>query len=441
MIAASDEPAAAPDIRLGDRRPRVMAQSIALDEEGSPGLLQKAAAAIVVALLALVVWSGFLNVEETVTIPGSVIAGAEIKPVRHADGGTVAEVLIKNGDRVEEGQILLRLTLGELRQDLEGYKARRAGVGLLAADLKALGNSKDPDFSFALPDHKDLVEKERAIFEGLKEIMDSNRRKMEGEIAKLAKDLEDATKRQEALSKTTDILEEEMQFREDLFKKGLTDRGVYDETKNQVEKAYKDLAELTAERQKIAKSMTDTKNRLRAFETRVRGRAMNELTTVVSALEGLDKTVGNLEARVAGLNVAAPAGGVVRAARLPAVGAEMPRDAEILEILPLAGETSVEARIPTKELARIAVGAAVTVKPTASGRAGIAGQVTEITATPTTDDSGEAYHKAVIAIAGDPSRPSPARPRLVPGTAVEAAVTIGSRPLYAHLWRKVAGGG
>ncbi len=445
MTAASalpgSEPGATTGIRLGDRRPRVMAAAAVLDEEGGPRLFRKAAAAIAVAALALLAWAGFLGIDDTVTIQGSVIPGGEIKAVRHADGGTVAEVLVRSGDRVEEGQILMRLTSGELRDELERVKVRRIGVGLLAAELKALGGGKEPDFSFALPDHKELVERERAVFNGLKAIADNNRRGIADQIAKLTKDLEEMTKRQEALSKSTDILEEEMQFREDLFKKGLTDKGVYTETKNQVEKAYKDLADLTAERQRVAKALADTGNRLRAYDTRVRGRVVSELQVVNPMLDGLNEAVGNLETRVAHLNVAAPAGGVVRAARLPAAGASMEAGTTILEILPLAGETVSEARIPATELARVAVGTAVTVKPASGGHAGIPGQVTEIADTPTTDDKGRTYHKAVIALAGDPLRPAPALQRLTPGTAVEAKVTIGSQPLYAHLWRKIGGGG
>jgi len=444
MIAASaspgSEPGAATGIRLGDRRPRMMAAAAALDEEGGPRLLRKAAAATAVAALALLAWAGFLGIDDTVTIPGAVIPGGEIKVVRHADGGTVAEVLVRSGDRVEEGQILMRLTSGELRDELDRVKVRRVGVGLLAAELKALGGGKEPDFSFALSDHKDLVERERAVFDGLKAITDKNRREITDQIAKLTKDLEDMTKRQEALSKSTDILEEEMQFREDLFKKGLTDKGVYTETKNQVEKAYKDLADLTAERQKATKSLADNNNRLRAFDTRMRGRIVSELLVVNPVLEGLNEAVSNLETRVARLTVAAPAGGVVRAARLPAAGAAMAPGTTILEILPPAGETAVEARIPATELARVAVGTAVTVKAAAGGHAGIPGQVIEIADTPTTDDKGRTYYKAVITVAGDPLRPAPPLQRLTPGTAVEAIVTIGSRPLYAHLWRKLGGG-
>jgi membrane fusion protein, adhesin transport system len=442
MTADSDPPdaaGAAPHFRLGGRRPRVMAQSVALDEEGSPRLFRRAAATVMVAVLALTAWAAFLDIDDTVAIPGTVIPGGEVKAVRLSDGGTVAEVLVEKGEIVEEGQILLRLQSGELREELERIKVRRAGVGLLAAGLKALGGGKPPDYSFAEPDHRDLVEKERVVFESIREISDRQRRAVESQIWKLKTEIEEITKRQDALSKQADILEEELQFREDLFKKGLTDKGVYTETKNQVEKAYNDLAELTAERQRVRKTLADAEKRLRAFEVRLRGRVVTELLVVNPVLDGLNETYRQLNDRVSRLTVSAPAGGIVRAAKIPAVGATLEPDATILEIVPLAGETAIEAWIPANDLARVKVGQPVTVTATSGGFAGIPGTLTEIAEVSTTDQRGQVVHKAVITIAGDPLKPASGRRRLTPGTTVEAAVKLGSRPLYADLWRRIAG--
>lgn len=441
MSDAADHPDADdtdPGILLGGRRPRVMAQSAVLDEEGSPRLFLRAVFTGSVAALALIAWTGFLTVDDAVSVPGTVVPGGEVKTVRLADAGTVEAVLVKNGDKVEEGQVLLRLAAGDLHRELNKIKVRRAGVGLLAAGLKALGSDKAPDYSFALPDHKDLVEKERVVFEGIKAISDKQRRDIESQIASLKKELEQVTKRRETLSRDTDILEEELQFREDLFKKGLTDKGVYAETKSQVAKAYNDLAKLTSDRQRINKALADAEKRLRAYDVRLRGQVTAELLVVDPVLDGLNQTYRQLNDRVSRLTVSAPAGGIVRAAKIPAVGEALQPHATILEVVPLTGETAIEARIPAADLARVEVGHAVTVR-TASGGAGIAGHLTDISATPTTDDKGRTYHKATITIAGDPLKPAPGLKRLPPGTAVECTVKVGGRPLYAHLWRKIAG--
>ncbi len=285
-------------IRLGSRRPRVMAQSAVLGEEGSPRLFRRAAAIVCTAALALVAWAAFITVDETITVAGTVVPGPGVAALRHPDGGTVTEVMVKNGDKVEPGQVLLRLAPGQSREELEQVKVRRAGVGLMAAGLKALAGGRQPDYAFALPEFQDMVEKEKAVFESLKDISERQRRAAEAQIRTSKAALEDIQKRQAALSKRTDILEEELQFREELFKKGLTDKGVYTATKEQVEKAYKELADLTAERQRVGKALADAEGRLHAFDVRLRGKVVSELLIVDPALEKLNQTYKQLSDRV-----------------------------------------------------------------------------------------------------------------------------------------------
>jgi len=433
--------AAESELELGDRLPRVMAQSVVYEEEGSPNLFRMAGTIIMVTVIAFSAWAGFLGVDETVSVPGRMIAAGEVKAVRHIDGGTVAEVLVKNGDKVDDGQILMRLKPGDLGQRLTTLKVRRAGVGLLVAELKALGGENEPEFSFALPDFKEMVDKEKMVFKGLKDLADKRRVEIESQIATLNKEIEEINKRHDELSKKTDILEEEMQFREELFKKGLTDKGVYNETKAQVEKAYKELADLTAGRQKATKVLADTEKRLRAHEIRLRGRMLAELTNANQTLDSITESMEGLEARVARLTVTAPAAGVVKSAGLPAVGAVVQPDVAIMEIVPLAGVVAVEARIDPADMPRVSVGSPVTARaaPGAGRFTGFAGRIAEISPTATTDNDGKIYHRALVTLGGgaasriDPSRLPP------PGTPVTASVKVGSRLLYVDFLQRISG--
>ena len=430
-----------PELSLGDRHPRVMAQSVVYDEEGSPDLARKTAFAMAVAANAFLGWAAFVSVDETIAIPGEVVVSGEVQTIRHQDGGTVVEAMVKDGEIVEKGQILMRLASRDLNNKLQSVKIRRVGVGLLVAELKVLGSGKEPEFAFALPEHKDMVQKEKVVFESLKDLTEKRRRDIDLNIAKLKNDLVEIDKRHQALSKNTDILEEELQFREELFKKGLTDKGVFEETKAQVEKAYKELADLTAEKQKTTKALADIEVRMRAFHTRLRSRVLDELNSANQVLDNLSASVENLEGRVAGLTIAAPATGVAKSAGgVPAVGATIPPAVPILDIVPVAGIAAVEARIDPADLSRAAVGNRVAMKISSGVFTGLTGRLTEIAETTTTDETGKAYHRAVITLDGGPLARAKPRDLPAPGTAIVASLQIGSQPLYAHLWQKMAGG-
>ena len=101
------------------------------------------------------------------------VAAAKTWTVSHAEGGTVAEILVKDGDVVEEGQALIRLDARDIIEKTEQMKLQHARMAMLAAELSALGRGGKPDFSFALPEFRTLVDKERLIFASLRRTVEN----------------------------------------------------------------------------------------------------------------------------------------------------------------------------------------------------------------------------------------------------------------------------
>src|SRR5690606_18385795 len=54
-------------------------------------------------------WAGFAPLDAGVTAEATVQVAGNRKSVQHLEGGTVDEILVREGDRVEEGQVLVRL--------------------------------------------------------------------------------------------------------------------------------------------------------------------------------------------------------------------------------------------------------------------------------------------------------------------------------------------
>lgn len=65
-------------------------------------------------------------VETVVVAPGRVIPSDRVKSVQHLEGGIVAAVLVKDGERVREGQPLVEIDLGGNGLNLEELSARFA---------------------------------------------------------------------------------------------------------------------------------------------------------------------------------------------------------------------------------------------------------------------------------------------------------------------------
>lgn len=90
-------------------------------------------------------WAALVPLDEGVPTMGNVVIDTKRRPVQHAEGGTVAEILVREGDFVKEGQLLLRLgestarsqvetaqsALMALRENLKGQQAMVTGIAKL----------------------------------------------------------------------------------------------------------------------------------------------------------------------------------------------------------------------------------------------------------------------------------------------------------------------
>ncbi|MCH8236570.1 MAG: HlyD family type I secretion periplasmic adaptor subunit [Proteobacteria bacterium] len=426
----------------GDRRARFLAQSVILGEDGGPALMRKAAGTTVIAVIALLAWAGFINVDDVITATGRVIPVGEAEAIRHKDGGTVSEILIKDSDIVDQGQILVRLDRDEAEKNLQDMQVRQVGIMLMAAGMRALSSGGKPDFSVAGPGFEKMVENERIIFASLRQLTGKSRQVLGDRVTQSKGKLKDFAKREKSLSRNADILEEELLLRKDLFKKGLTPKDVYEKTTKQVDQAHKTLAMLAEARKRWREYRSKSENQLAAWKNRQKSRALDELGILNTELDQINESLENLKERLKRLDITAPAKGFVKGLRIDAVGAVVEPGAVVVEIIPFGGEAVVETRIAAPDIGRVSAGQAVTVRVKADGFArydGIKGELKEISASRFIDEKGVSYHKGIITLDRDYVGKDPDLNRLTPGMTVEAVFKTDSRPLFQYLLNAITG--
>ena len=89
-------------------------------------------------------WALFAPLDKGVMVNGSVVISGNRKVVQHNQGGIVDKIQVKDGDRVEAGQILLTLNEVDARSASEGldgqYLQLVAREGRLLAEQQRLGD-------------------------------------------------------------------------------------------------------------------------------------------------------------------------------------------------------------------------------------------------------------------------------------------------------------
>lgn len=430
-------------IRRGDRQVRHLAQSVLLEEGGSSGLIRIATLTISAVVTAFLIWAAFTEVDEVAVASGEVVPTGQVQTIQHLEGGIISEILVKEGDLVEGGQVLFRLDPSASLAELEQMRARRVGLALKAERLRAYGQGVAPDFARQVPDaqmYPSLIADQQAIYDSQLVALENRRQVIIKQVEQRKSDLKLFSKREATLRRNITLLKEELVLREDLLAKGLTSKIVVLDLKRELNQSRGDISRLLGEKQTAVESMQESEKRLIELGSDLKENALTEMGGVTSELAQVRETITKLRDRVRRLQIKASVRGIVKGLKAHTLGGVIPPGGVVAELVPLEKELIVEARISTRDIGHVQVGLPVRVKVVTYDFArygGITGELRDISASTFLDEQGEPYYKGIVALDRSYVGYDPERNRVLPGMTVQADINTGKKTLLQYLLKPV----
>ncbi len=178
----------------------------------------------------IISWSVMASVSGAVISSGSVKAEGSNQLIEHIDGGTVSEILVRDGDRVEADQLLLRFSDKALRTDeailLGQYFEMAARRNRLEAEFHGENSIKwDEDLIELAKQHSDL----KKIMEGQESFFRARIAARDGEISIIQEQIGQARNeiaglesRTESLRQQRQLVVQELEAEQTLYDQGLT---------------------------------------------------------------------------------------------------------------------------------------------------------------------------------------------------------------------------
>ena len=192
------------------------------------GQLLAGAAVIVLGLGGFVAWASLASLASAALAPGVVRVDSNRKTVQHVEGGIIAELLVREGDRVAAGQVLVRLDELESRSLfglLEGQH-----LALLAEEAR-LAAERDGEEKLAFPPELEAARARSEVAEilaGQERIFASGRTLVAGQvdvlkqrIAQLESQIKALESQLAAGAKELAFIAEETAVVQELMEKGL----------------------------------------------------------------------------------------------------------------------------------------------------------------------------------------------------------------------------
>jgi hemolysin D len=287
------------------------APAILRSQHENPAPLPRAVLYIALALFAVMLaWACFGRLDIIAVAQGKLIPGSYVKIVQPADSGVVREILVKDGQEVEAGQVLMRMDTQVSDADSttvdNDLNLRRLQLRRIQAELS------NASFETARDDPPAMFQQVLAQYRANREAYHSQIENEEAALAKAEQDLKGAIEMEFRLKQTVPIFVETEAAHQNLAKDGFISRlALLDKTRERIEKEQ----ELKAQTHQVASlraAIEQSRKRLGQITSAYRQQLQNERSEANAQRLRLEQEAGKQAYRRDLLELRAPQNGVVK---------------------------------------------------------------------------------------------------------------------------------
>lgn len=313
--------------------------------------------------VSLILWASLATVQEVVQGNGKVIPSSRLQVVSNLEGGVVGEILVKAGDRVKQGQTLLRLDDTATSADFARSDTSIDALKARAARLEAEAKGRSLVFPAALETAAPaLVANERALhnaqvasFESERDIARS--RLQQAERAALQA-VAETNARREALA----LAQREVTTLKPLVEKGVEPQMSLVRAQSAERQAQSALEAATAAERRANAGQAEARSGVRNVEQRFRATASEALASTRAEIASQSEAIPALAERVARTDVKAPVSGIVNRVLVSTIGGSVRPGEPLVEVVPEGDTLVVEAAIRPQDISFVRLGQKANVK-------------------------------------------------------------------------------
>ncbi|MEL7043635.1 MAG: HlyD family type I secretion periplasmic adaptor subunit [Pseudomonadota bacterium] len=386
----------------------------------------------------LLLWAAFAEIDTVTRGQGKVIPSRQLQVVGSQDGGVIREILVREGDRVSAGDLMLRLDETRSQASLGENLAELAGLEVKAARLRAVvERSQFAPTSAMLADVPGVVAQERELFSSTMDGLAVEEEIAQQQLRQRNEELVELQARERQLDRERDLADEELSVTRPMVESGAVSRVEILRLERELNRALGELEQTRAQIQRVAAAIAEARERVESVGLEFATEAREELTATLTRINALREAGAGLSDRVRQTNVVAPVAGTVNQLFFNTVGGVVLPGRDIVELVPADDTLLLEVRVRPQDIAFIAPAQPANVKVTAYDFVvfgGLEGRVEQIAADTVLDEDGNAFYEVTVRTAqADFGVEHP----IIPGMTVEVDVVTGKKTVLAYLMKPV----
>lgn len=415
--------------------------------EPKPGAAWPMVAAVLtiaIGLSGLIYWAATADLASAALAPGRVMVETRRKAVQHLEGGIVAEILVKDGQLVEAGQVLVRMdptrAAANLALHQTAWRAAKAREARLIAERDGVASIAFPE---ALLEERDQPEV-AALLRGEQTVFDTRRAALEGQIAILRQKIGQLDKRIEGLAaqekakrQQMGLIADELGGLRELYSKGYTPRTRILALERGAASLSGDRGEHVADMAQATVAKGETQMQILQLELDHREEAARDLRQTQEEILKLQEQILAARDVLNRLEVRAPQAGRVVGLAVFTERAVIQPGSTLMEIVPGADRLVVQANVSPMDIEHIRPGLQAEVRfPALRQRVtpSVPGTVIQVSADAMVkSERDEPHYEALIMVTEQDAHKLGDALTLVPGMPAEVIIATGERTALNYI--------
>ena len=398
-------------------------------------------ALVVILLLAVgLVWATVSKLEEVSVAAGEVVPRGRIKLVQHLEGGIIEDVLVEEGESVEQGQSLLLLDLATGGIDMDELRVRLDALSLKRARLLAEANGTEPAYPRESGARQPgLLSTEQQEMSARRAQLDSERTVFARQITQRRQEIKEVSAQISGVSKSLQLTEERFALSKSLVEDNLVPRLEHLELYGELEELRGTLARLRAALPRIRAGLEEMVERERGVALGFQRQARRELGEVELEIARINQNMQRASDQEQRTVIVSPTDGVVKNLRHTTSGGVIKPGEPIMEIVPTRDRLVVEVQLDPRDIGHVRVGQKAVVKISTYDYiryGGLDGTVANIGGDATTDRNGNTFFKVFVETDRSSLGEANELP-IIPGMQATVDIHTGEKPVLTYLIQPV----
>lgn len=305
-------------------------------------------------------WAAFAPLKSGAVAVGKVSVINDKKVVQHLEGGVVDEIYVKDGYKVKEGDILLKMRNSKLQAELNASQTDYLQNSVLEARLIAQRDNEEQikfsDELKKLKGFKRASEAQISIFNEQRKILSDEKEILNQRISQLYKQIDGLNAIISSRKLRVESLDEETKEWDRLYKEQLSDKIRLRDLKREKIAIDGEIASNTAEIARLNVQITETKSQMILRESAFKEDVLKQLESVTKSINTLRSKYIALNDQLARTEVRAPVSGTIVGMTAHTVGGVIRPGDPIMYIVPDSTEYIVEARMNLTDIDKVTIG-------------------------------------------------------------------------------------